>query len=183
MSASVRRKYIRKIVERVLCEADVNDAPVDIEVIARNLSVQVRKEPADKDLSGFLLRDLKSKLVVIGVNSSHHKNRQRFTIAHELGHLLLHDGEIVHVDKDNQGFKVNLRDVKAGQGVDITEKEANLFAAEILMPASFLAKDLKGLGGLDLLDDEDSLKKIARKYKVSVQALTIRLSYLNYVNL
>jgi Zn-dependent peptidase ImmA (M78 family) len=182
MPASVRRKYIRKVAEDILRECGIYDAPVDVIRVAKKLSAQIRKEAADQYLSGFLLRDLKSKSVIIGVNSRHHENRQRFTISHELGHLMLHEGELIHVDKHHQGFQVNLRDAKSGQGIDVKEKEANLFAAELLMPASFLARDLKNSGALDLLA-EGSLKKIASKYKVSVQALTIRLSHLNYVDL
>ena len=65
-------------------------------------------------------------------------------------------------------------------GEDINEKEANYFAAELLMPAKFLRQELEGKR-LDLFDDSGTLEKLAKKYKVSVQALTIRLTNLGYI--
>jgi Zn-dependent peptidase ImmA (M78 family) len=63
------------------------------------------------------------------------------------------------------------------------EREANLFAAELLMPAKFLQKDLSGQN-LDLLEDEGVLlHKLARKYKVSTQALSFRLANLGHIKL
>ena len=75
---------------------------------------------------------------------------------------------------------VSLRDSESAKGEDNDEKEANFFAAELLMPAAFLADDLQGRD-LDLLDDDEFLHKLAKKYKVSVQALTFRLANLGYI--
>ena len=74
---------------------------------------------------------------IIGVNALHHPNRQRFTVAHECGHLILHKAQItkeVHVDKD---FPMLMRDSVSAAGVNEMEIEANVFAAELLMPGSF----------------------------------------------
>ncbi len=177
---TVRRKLIRTLVERLLSEQDIPSAPIKVEQIAAALGAEVRREPADDELSGFLVRDAKVGTVIIGVNSTHHPNRQRFTIAHECGHLLLHKGEKVYVDRLGSGFHVNLRDTKSGKGIHEEEMEANLFAAELLMPTSFIRADLAKVGGLDLFD-EDVLKSMADKYEVSTQALTYRLTYLGYV--
>lgn len=171
---------IRALVGRVLAESGVRSAPIDVDRVATSLGAEVRREPADDELSGFLLRDTKAGSAVIGVNSKHHPNRQRFTIAHECGHLLLHKGEKVYVDRLGSGFHINLRDSKAAEGVSEVEKEANLFAAELLIPAAFLEADLVKSGGMDLFD-EDVLKGLAGKYRVSAQALTYRLTYLGYV--
>jgi Zn-dependent peptidase ImmA (M78 family) len=179
---AVRRKHIRTLVERLLSNQGIQSSPVEVENLARALGVEVRYEPTDDSLSGFLLRDIKHHQAVIGVNSKHPENRQRFTIAHELGHFLLHEGERVHVDRADYGFQVKLRNNNSGKGTDIEEKEANLFAAELLMPASFIEQDLANVETLDLLDDE-GLKILADKYKVSTTALTFRLAYLKYIEL
>jgi Zn-dependent peptidase ImmA (M78 family) len=55
-----------------------------------------------------------------------------------------------------------------------------LFAAELLMPAKFLREDLEGVE-LDLLEDDKFLADLAKKYTVSLQALTFRLTYLRYI--
>jgi Zn-dependent peptidase ImmA (M78 family) len=175
--ATVRRRPIRTLTKHLLQERQIDAPPVDVTKLAEEMGVVVHFEPADDELSGFLLRDVDHYKALIGVNKNHHPNRQRFTIAHELGHLLLHEGEPLHVDR---GMKVNLRDGASSQGTLIEEKEANLFAAELLMPAHFIHRDLKERLTLEIESDIDWL---ADKYEVSAQAMTFRLSYLKYLQL
>jgi Zn-dependent peptidase ImmA (M78 family) len=181
---SVRTKHIRVTAERLIASNGVLAAPVPVDKLAAALGTEVRREPAEDDLSGFLMRGVDGRRAVIGVNSSHHPNRQRFTIAHEIGHLLLHDGEKIHVDRTGQVYQVNLRSEASSAGTDIAEIEANAFAAELLMPAAFLRADLADQRTLNLLDEDvldTLLKPLARKYGVSPQALTFRLGRLGYV--
>jgi Zn-dependent peptidase ImmA (M78 family) len=173
----VRRRHIRALAERLLSEHHVRSAPVPVAEIAQSLGADVHFEPADDDLSGFLYRDRKRKRAVIGVNADHHPNRRNFTAAHELGHFLLHDFDDVHVDRQ---FKVWLRSEASSQGTDLEEKEANLFAAEFLMPATFLERDVQRIGAFDMLDEE-VIARLAEEYGVSAQAMTFRLTYLGYV--
>jgi Zn-dependent peptidase ImmA (M78 family) len=182
MAASVRRKHIRALVDRLLAKRDIHSAPVAVADLANSLGVEVRFQPAETTLSGFLVRDPNQQHAVIGVNRTHHWKRQRFTIAHELGHFLLHNQERVHVDRTEQGLLVKLRNQNSSTGLDVEEKEANLFAAELLMPMTFLQADLEAYTAIDLLDEE-VLKPLADLYQVSTQALTFRLAYLNYVQL
>jgi Zn-dependent peptidase ImmA (M78 family) len=179
---AVRRKQIREIVQKLLSAHDITTAPVDVDRIARTLGIAITRDEVDNDLSGFLYREKGTKTAIIGANKSHHSNRQRFTIAHELGHFFLHEGEIIHLYSRHQAFRINLRDGESSKGEDNDEKEANLFAAELLMPAAFIAEDLRGRD-LDLFDESEYLQKLAKKYKVSAQALTFRLANLGYVTL
>lgn len=178
----VRRRQIRALVERTLLAHHVDSAPVDVEKLARVLGADVQYQPADENLSGFILRNRKQRTAMIGVNSNHHRNRQRFTIAHECGHFLLHDQADIHVDRSDCGLSIRRRNEESSKGEDDYEKEANLFAAELLMPAMFLEKDVASLKDATLLDEE-VLKPLARKYEVSTQALAFRLAYLGYVQL
>ena len=57
------------------------------------------------------------------------------------------------------------------------EKEANLFAMELLMPTSFLEKDIRAMGGIDFADDKD-IDKLAKRYRVSHGLMAIRLGQL-----
>ena len=177
---AVRRKHILRLTEDLLDKHGVSRPPVPVDQIARKLGAEIRREPTEAGLSGFLLRD--TERVIIGVNSNHPSTRSRFTIAHELGHFLLHEGERVHVDRTGQMFRVKLRGEMASQGTDLEEREANLFAAELLMPEKFIAHDLEKIEELDLEDDA-LMKRLAKSYGVSVQALTFRLAYLRYVSL
>jgi Zn-dependent peptidase ImmA (M78 family) len=173
----VRRKHIRSLVDRLLAEHHIHTAPVPVADLAKALGAEVQFQPAEDDLSGFLYRDRRRKRAIIGVNSGHHPNRQKFTAAHELGHFLLHDFDSVHVDRQ---FKVWLRSPASSEGTDDEEKEANLFAAELLMPSKFIDNDLLAIGTFDLFN-ETSIQELAARYGVSTQAMTFRLAYLGYV--
>ena len=149
----------------------VKTPPVPVERIAKQLGVVVRYSPFDDELSGMAF--LKEGAEIIGVNANHLSNRQRYTLAHELGHICLHRLQLekgVHVD---QGSINSLRrDLVSQDGTDPLEREANAFAAELLMPKKLLA------GALDdrMIDlDDDRLLALAKRFKVSLMALQYRL--------
>ena len=167
----VRRRRIAEHAKTLLRQFGVVGPPVPVERIARALGAEVRFAPHRGTLSGALYRD--GGRVVIGVNALHPKTRQRFTIAHELGHLLLHQTRSIYIDQ----AVLRLRDVISETGLDPQEVEANAFAAELLMPREWLEKDLQGKE--DLEDEE--VVALAKRYEVSIQALTIRLQSLGYV--
>jgi Zn-dependent peptidase ImmA (M78 family) len=169
----IRRKTIQKLVENLLDKAQVHKPPVSVEKVAGLLSLHVRFEPFEGDLSGCVVR--KGNSTVIGVNSLDHENRQRFTIAHEIGHFLLHKGEQVFVD---HGFRINLRSPETSKAASPEEIEANYFAAELLMPQRFLLEELEGKE-LDI-ENEELVLDLAKRFKVSPQALGYRLANLGY---
>lgn len=162
---------IRRLVKALLEEHNVRAPPVPVEKIAKSLGAWVRHSPLDDELSGMIY--IKGSTPIIGVNSLHHPNRQRFTIAHEIAHLRLHKDSIidqVHVDRR---FPVLRRDANSTTGTELMEIEANQFAAELLMPSALLIKSLKKKG-FDI-DDEEPLKDLAEKFRVSKQALEFRV--------
>ena len=165
-----KKEAIRRKVSKLLDDYGVTEAPVPVQDIVEWLGVKVRYSPFDGELAGMLVRG--DDETFIGVNSLHHINRQRFTIAHECGHLLLHKGD-VHIDKS---FRVNRRDAVSSQAIDPKEIEANGFAAEFLMPYDFLLDDL--LEHEIDIEDESQIKELAIRYKVSVQAMTHRITNL-----
>lgn len=57
------------------------------------------------------------------------------------------------------------------------EAEANTFSMELLMPTEFLLRDLKQMGGIDLTDDVQ-VEKLAKKYRVPVSMMAIRIGQL-----
>jgi Zn-dependent peptidase ImmA (M78 family) len=178
---TIRKKYIRLLVDDMLRDHDVREPQVPVISITKALGIEIQSENVEDRLSGFLVRNTASGKAVIGVNKGHSKARKRFTIAHELGHYLLHEGELVHFDAERPGFRVNLR--SDGSDSDM-EREANLFAAELLMPAKFLERDSR-IKKLDLLDEKSStdiLAPVAKEYGVSVQALTYRLANLGLID-
>ena len=169
-----RRRTILRRVQELLQHNQVAAPPVPVERIARGLSVQLRFSPLDRELSGMVF--VKDGTPIIGVNAIHHPNRQRFTIAHECGHLVLHRAQVtkeVHVDK---GFPMLMRDAVSAGGVDAMEVEANLFAAELLMPESLLSEAL-GNAPFDI-DDDATVNALARRFRVSLSAMQFRLGNL-----
>lgn len=172
---AIRRRKIESEVRALLAGRGIKNAPVPVEQIAKDHGARIYYKTLDDDVSGFIYRD--KNQTVIGVNTHHAPVRQNFTIAHELGHLLLHDQGQLHVDRT---FRVRLRSSVSSQGIEEAEREANLFAATLLMPREFLEADLAGEDYLDLLDS-DFLRSLARKYGVSTEALVIRLKNLGYI--
>lgn len=170
----LRRKKIQERVRAILQEQGITSAPVPVERIAKELGAHLRFSPLDDELSGMIY--VKDGTPIVGVNALHHPNRQRFTISHELGHLQLHRTEItkeIHVDK---GFPMLMRNAVSATGVNEIEIEANFFAAELLMPESFLAISLDG-EPFDI-DDEGTVSALAKQYKVSASAMRFRLGNL-----
>lgn len=154
----------------------IKNAPVDVEQVADYLGIAVRKTPTEDEVSGFIFRQ-PGGATIIGLNSLHHPNRQRFTLGHEIGHFVLHDHDLeeVHVDK----FVLQFRDATSSNGDNSKEIEANRFSAELLMPKAFLESDVQEFGLHDLHDD-NTIKQLAKKYQVSVQAMTTRLTSLGF---
>jgi Zn-dependent peptidase ImmA (M78 family) len=157
--------------EQILARLGIQAAPTPVEKIAKALGAHVRFSPFDEELSGMIY--IKDGVPIIGINSLHHPNRQRYTIAHELGHLELHRKLItseVHVDKN---FPVLMRDPKSASGTELLEIQANQFAAELLMPRKLIeqALDKKEFD----IDDDGPIDDLAKKFRVSKQALEYRI--------
>ncbi|MGH9451202.1 MAG: ImmA/IrrE family metallo-endopeptidase [Terriglobia bacterium] len=156
---------------KLLARLNIQSAPTPVEKIAKALGAQLRFSPFDDELSGMV--HIKDGVPIVGVNSLHHPNRQRFTIAHELGHLELHRQMItnsVHVDKE---FPALMRDPTSATGTERVEIEANQFAAELLMPRKLIDQALAGKQ-FDI-DDDGPIEELAKKFRVSKQAVEYRI--------
>jgi Zn-dependent peptidase ImmA (M78 family) len=166
----MRNRYAKAIdhqTTELLRKLDLLSTPVDVEAVAQKLGAQVVYGDLEDDMSGFLLRE--KKVVTIAVNKSHHPNRQRFTIAHECGHLHLHadQGDRLWVDKAYT--TVFYRDATSSTGDKLAEIQANQFAAGLLMPEDLLEEHLtQEMSDIDIF-------RLALRFQVSEQAMTLRL--------
>lgn len=167
-------RNIRSLASGLLKQATVESPPIPIERIAKLKGATIRYVPFEGRISGLLYQD--EDQTIIGVNKLHPKTRQRFTIAHELGHLLLHSDEELYLDRD---FRIALRNEHSSESTDINEIQANSFAAELLMPFAMLRGDLRG----HVLDyeNDDEIRTLANRYKVSLQAMIFRLTNLGLI--
>lgn len=169
------RMYARKLLHKF----KIDSVPVPVEDIAKGLGAKVVYSALDDCHCGMIYK--RGNKVVIGVNSIHPESRQRFTIAHEIGHLIMHKEEIegnVHID---QAFseKIN-RDGKSSLGEDLKEREANTFAAELLIPTDMLKKETKNKS-IDI-EDGEFVTELAGKFQVSFQSMSIKLFDIFYRN-
>jgi Zn-dependent peptidase ImmA (M78 family) len=167
---AVRKILARKKARELLAEAKVKLPPVPVEQLAIFKGADVHYEPFSGELSGMVHRQSSGKHL-IGVNALHSATRQRFTIAHELGHLILHQNEQFHVDENSPiGFRTPL----SSQATDSDEIEANQFAAELLMPVYLLNAEIAKIPANT--GTEDAVEMLAKVFGVSEQAMTFRLS-------
>lgn len=113
-------------------------------------------EHNDDKLDGEMIPD-ESNLPVIYINKNLTGDRQRFTLAHELGHLIMHSGENI-------------------PNIDVSEIEANNFASEFLMPADDIRYQLGEKLSLSQLGD------LKRYWKVSMAALVRRAKDLDIID-
>lgn len=165
-----RYAFIERLTEKLLRDANVTKPPVPAELIAKTHGCVVRASDL-KDVSGVLVRS--AETAFIGVNVKHSEARRKFTIAHELGHLFLHEGREVRFDHE---FRVSLRSGVSSTGTDVEEIEANFFAASLLMPDYLLKQDPRA-ASIEL-EDATAMKDLAKSYGVSAQAMNLKLARL-----
>lgn len=134
--------------------------PVKVGELARALGLEVVVAPLPLNISGSI--EPRGDSFVVKVNRYEAKARQRFTIAHEIAHFLLHRDRISGGLVDSVLYRSKL--------ASRLETEANRLAADIIMPRDAIA---------DLLSsetDQDRVDQLAERFNVSRQAAEIRLS-------
>ena len=120
--------------------------PVDVEELARNFAdVEYDSIPGSCDGLVLGLGGQRRKPLIL-IERAHHETRQRFTLAHELGHLLLpwHLGG--NFACDTSGDQVEAWEASS------YEPEANRFAAELLVPAAWLDQQIAERGDDSVAD-------------------------------
>lgn len=159
--------------ERILREHAISRHPVPVDRLARQMGLRLAFEPFEGDLSGMLYRDDGEGSPVIVVNSLNPKVRQRFTIAHELGHFVLHD-DLLFIDKP---VAVRFRDARSSLATNPEEIEANRFAASLLLPKAWVVAEAdRRLARSPDIASEALVDELARTFDVSRQAMELRLS-------
>ncbi|MXO31613.1 ImmA/IrrE family metallo-endopeptidase [Apibacter sp. B2912] len=139
--------------------------------ISENLGIDVKGEDMNSDISGIFV--VKESNAYIRYNNTESEVRQRFTIAHELGHFVLHKDIIpLFIDRDE---KIMYRNSESTTGEIRKEREANSFAASLLMPIDFIKYEINKVPLY-----EDNVPYLAEKFKVSEQAMIFRLANLGY---
>lgn len=138
--------------------------------VERDLALPVVIAALPQDIAGCCWRD--GARVVLWVNGTHAPVRQRFTLAHELGHVRCgHDSDV----------PVETFETIGGRSTDSREIQANAFAAELLAPACGVHDSLDGEPSLDdvvLLAARFGISTIAALYRLNTLGLTRRYELL-----
>ncbi|MFW0772025.1 ImmA/IrrE family metallo-endopeptidase [Paenarthrobacter nitroguajacolicus] len=132
-----------------------NDGPADIEALVRDLGGRIEYAESNESMH---VRSKGDFTIYLSEYTS--RRRDRFTIAHELGHYYLH---YVHPEKTTEdGF---------GRGErNLVETQANVFAASLLMPADLFKAAHRELGGESW--------SLAERFGVSPSAAGVRCQVL-----
>ncbi len=143
-------------------------APVNIEAIIRELGIKLDKKAELDDHVSGQIQKLIDGSYQISTNKNNHYFRQRFTMAHELGHYLLHRKMIGDGVNDSMMFRTTTEGKFYNLNITQNEEtEANQFAASVLMPAH-LIRELQNKG-------VQTTKELAKKLLSSEAAIKIRL--------
>lgn len=137
-------------------------APVAVGALAKALGLRVVVATMPLSISGMIKPSEEDDHFVIKVNRFESKARQRFTIAHEIAHYLLHKSSIQKGVVDSVLYRSKLS--------SRTEAEANRLAADILMPRDLVNKAVAEVPSY--VDDIDAY--LAEKFNVSRSAMDIR---------
>ncbi|WP_428989851.1 ImmA/IrrE family metallo-endopeptidase [Methylocapsa aurea] len=135
--------------------------PVNPMKLARGMGLEVvfvEFDREDQNISGFY--DAEDNTIF--VNGDESPLRQTFTVAHELGHKILHEEWAKSGD-----YRILMRNQSEESANDPKEKEANSFAANLLVPRFMLDEFWPQLGE----------KELSRLFAVSVPVIKIRLSF------
>ncbi len=154
----------RDTAEALLSAAGVTGPPIPVETLVAGCGVQILPWEFP-DIDGLVVE--LDKGTVIWVNRRQAETRQRFTLAHELGHYLLRYSDQFHVD-----FGGELSPGVTGEhpGYDWrAERAANDFAANLLMPASLVRQEFA---------EGRNVKSLALRFNVSPAAMGFRLTSL-----
>lgn len=123
--------------------------------------IEIKHEVLSPDVSGKL--ENKKGIWILTVNSNHPSVRQRYTLCHELGHYLNHRNSVKSFE-DTVFFRSNQK--------SSMEYMADQFAAQLLMPENEITTLLS--------NGVNTVKEMAQKFDVSLDAMKYRLEQLGY---
>ncbi|RYE27489.1 MAG: ImmA/IrrE family metallo-endopeptidase [Sphingobacteriaceae bacterium] len=175
--SNLKLRQVADISYQMVINANITQPPVNVDKITQACGVAIEQINIGEDVSGLLV--IHGENAVIAVNPNQGSERKRFTIAHELGHFVLHrdfEKDTVFVDRD---FIVKYRSNRIYSEIELKqEQEANAFAASLLMPKEFLFEELNK-ENMRNLSESALIAELASVFEVSIPAMTFRLTNLN----
>ncbi len=169
-SAQPIGKEAKKLISLYLSDVDTSTAPLNVRIdvlkVAERIGIEVRTSTFPDEIFGLLVKNDNNP--IIGVNCKHHPHRQRFTVAHELGHYILHGTETIHYDVGGEPLYFRSDSIYYAD-----EREANRFADELLMPEHLVSRCIEA--------GTCTVETLAEVFDVSEDAMRYRLVNLGYM--
>lgn len=157
---SKTNEKLEELASNILLDNDMYKIPVDVISIAKSNDIKVFEASLDKKISGAIRYNKSTSKFEILINKNDARVRQRFTIAHEIGHFFLHK-EMLKSDEIHVDILYRMTNEQ--------EKEVDYFAGALLMNKTLLEKAYK---------DGNSITELSELFDVSVSAMTVRLDIL-----
>ena len=154
--------------------------PIDIEQIIEYLNISYKVNPDFRSIKITGSISLKDNEPFIWVNpmKNTNKERKRFTLAHELGHFMLHMAPLEDFSRFNPINDLNIS-FNRDDNWDYVEMEANNFAAQLLMPSEYIKKETKNIIRENQnITKEELVEKLSNIVQVSQIAMEYRLAKL-----
>jgi len=152
--------FVRESARRLLAACDIRKPPVDLRVVVAHLRVAYHEADLGATVSAYCCEHAGQRHAF--VNTREHPHRQRFSLAHEIGHLELFHG-VRFVLRDAIDIN-NPPALTINRTRDPREREADMFAGELLVPLAMLKEAC--IEGFDL-------ERLAKIFVVSQEVATI----------
>jgi len=165
----MKRSEIEERAREILRDHGMLEMPVDPVKLANDLGVKVfNAKFGQEGVSGLLA--VRGQSPAIYVTADEHPVRKRFTVAHEIGHFVLHlvgrDGDFVDTSDNFRALVDPEADWTPERRM---EWEANVFAAALLMDEELVRRKWQEIG---------ELEGLSRWFQVSRPAMAFRLESL-----
>lgn len=165
----------QEAVKKILQENNIKSLPIPVIDIAKSFGFNIYSVNFKDDRVAGIMADSDTPLKafennkrIIAINAKDYLERKYFTIAHEIGHFVL------HCNKEQNFFERYMHGLDRNQREDV-ENAANAFAAELLMPAQMFIDFIKNNSGLTR---NELIEEIRRTFIVSPKAIERRLDEL-----
>jgi len=179
--------------ERDALDEFINTVPVNIERLIKGQGISLNKNASSSEIargtnrsstSGDFIGEIRKngdeyQILILG---SDHYYRKRFTMAHELAHFVLHKDSIDRLGSISDSTQYQSEGITEEQ-----EREANAYAAEILMPEDkvreIFDETYRNQNGKEQnTKEQNTIEEMSKMFQVSPRAMRLRLYLLDLIN-
>lgn len=181
------KEHKEKAPSRLLKDLDLYKVPIDLDELCNRLGVNKSSKMKFSPHSGEISVN-KEGVVDIWINPIDAPNRRRFTLAHEIGHLVHDIIPYITGDGGADKFIDDEKTLKRDGRQHPEEYRANDYAAKLLMPRALVIEhakevisEIRNETGKRKVPVSEFVARMAKVFKVSEQAMEIRLSNIGLV--